>query len=148
MSTPVETVQDLFAARRAGDFVRMNALCAEAFAFTFNADPHRIGMGTTLIGWRAVTEHLARVDGTWEQVESVVEFMRPAPDDPEQVVVQLRFRLRHRASGHVLEGLKRQEWTVRDGIATRATEILDRDAIHAFQRFAAYGEDTGCTNRS
>lgn len=136
MSNPVETVLSVFDARRAGDTVKVYALCAEAFTFTCNADPDKVGSGTTRIGWAAVHGHLAQVAEYWEQLDSRIQSIGVDSDNAERVIVQISFKLLHRASRDVLEGVKRQEWYVRDGIATRMDEILDAGTIHAFQRYA------------
>jgi ketosteroid isomerase-like protein len=136
MQSPVDVVRTILEARRAGNFIALHAHCSEAITFTFNADPDKVGAGTTHVGWSAVSAHFARVERHWEHVERTILSITAAHDQPNKVIVQFFFRARHRASGEILEAKKRQEWHVRNGIATRMDEILDAASIHAFQRLA------------
>ncbi len=135
--SPLAVVQAVFAAKERNDRLMMMALFAEDFAFTFNADPDRIGDGTTLVGWTANRAHLDRVAQTWEQLDRKVLSMREDAFRADQVNVRISFVLRHRASGETFEGTKRQSWTVRDGIVTSMIEVFDKASVHAVQRLAA-----------
>lgn len=134
---PIAVVQAVFAAMERNDRLMMMALFAEDFAFTFNADPDRIGDGTTLVGWTANRAHLDRVQQTWEQLDRKVLSMREDAFRADQVNVRISFSLRHRASGEIFEGTKRQSWTVRDGIVISMVEVFDQASVHAVQRLAA-----------
>lgn len=136
-SAPIVIVNEIYRARAAGDRIKMMALCSEQMTFSFNADPDKIGDGTTLIGWQAMHEHFGRIRLHWDDLDSQVLKVTVDHHMPEQINAQVRFTLRHRASGEVFDGVKRQEWIVRAGIVTRMTEYFDTKMIHAFQRLAA-----------
>jgi ketosteroid isomerase-like protein len=133
---PLTIVNDMYRARAAGDRIKMMALCSEQMTFSFNADPDKIGHGTTFIGWQAIHEHFARIRQHWDELDSEILKISADRDTPGQINAQVRFTLRHRASGEVFDGVKRQEWIVRDSIITRMTEYFDTNMLHAFQRFA------------
>jgi ketosteroid isomerase-like protein len=137
MQSPIEVVRTILDARRTGNHVMVHAHCTEAMTFTFNADPDFVGVGTTCVGWAAISAHFARVDQNWEHLSRRIVSITAAADNPDKVIVQIAFSVRHRASNEPLDGIKRQEWHVRDGIATRMDEILDAPELHAFQRLAA-----------
>jgi ketosteroid isomerase-like protein len=137
MQSPVEVVRTILEARRTGNQILLHAHCVEAMTFTFNADPDKVGQGTTCVGWAAISAHFTRVDQHWEHLSREIRSITAAVDNPNMVIVQIAFSMRHRASNEFLDGIKRQEWHVRDGIATRMDEILDAPELHAFQRLVA-----------
>jgi ketosteroid isomerase-like protein len=142
----VALVRRLYAARQRGDREALTALCHPAFAFTFNADPSGIGEGRTLIGLAALAGHFSDIDRHWEVLESSVLLLRP--DGLGQVTVRLRFKLRHRASDDILEGLKTHTWTIRDGLATRLQEVLVASDVQTVQRLAGAGRIVDHTNET
>lgn len=139
---PLDVVAAMFEARKNGNRARMMDYCCKDMSFTFNADPDKIGQGTTLIGWQAIFEHFARLKHHWDDLNSDVLSLSTDLNRPDQINALVSFKLRHRASGDILESVKRQEWIVRDGIVTRMTEILDDKALHTFQRLAAFNTPT------
>jgi ketosteroid isomerase-like protein len=134
---PINVIADMYEARRRGDRIQMLAFCAPGMSFSFNIDPDRIGEGTTLIGWDAMHAHFANLKRNWDDLGGDVVRMSEDLHKPGQINAVVSFKLRHRASGDVLKGTKRQEWIVRNGVVTRMTEIFDTKAVHAFQRLAA-----------
>lgn len=140
-ATPLAVVREMYAARAAGDRIKMMALCHEQIAFTFNADPDRVGHGNALIGWSQTQQHLARVRQHWEELESEVLTVKLDDTVDGAVVARLSVKLLHRASREVLDTIKTQQWVVRDGIVTQMNETLDHNLIQSLQRLAAmYGE--------
>jgi ketosteroid isomerase-like protein len=135
---PIDVVTDLYEARQKGDRIQMLAYCSPEMTFTFNIDPDRIGEGSTLIGWDAMHAHFANLKRNWDDLGGEVLNVSEDRHKPDQINALVSFKLRHRASGDVLKGKKRQEWIVRDGVITRMTEIFDAKAVHAFQRLAAF----------
>jgi ketosteroid isomerase-like protein len=133
-TAPIDVIRDLYVARGNKDLAGMMALCHPAISFTFNVDPDKIGSGTTYIGVPASLEHLARVAAAWEQLDHEVVSLH---EDGDEVRANIKFSMRYRATGQVLEGKKRQVWTVRDGVVTRLDETLDRDYIQAFMLMTA-----------
>jgi ketosteroid isomerase-like protein len=139
--TPLDVIREMYAAREVGNRIKMMALCHEQIAFSFNADPDRVGHGTVLIGWTQTLEHLARVRQHWEELKSDVITFHADPAAEDAVIARLAVSLLHRASGEVLDTIKTQHWVVRDGIVTQMFETLDANMIQALQRLAdAYGE--------
>lgn len=136
-SSPVDVVLQSLEARRHGDNVRLLALSDELITFSFNADPDKIGPGATIVGWTGLLQHFQRVAAHWEQLSSDVLSINADAAAPECVHVRIAFKLLHRQHREVLEGIKRQVWTVRDGIVHRVDEIFDTQTLHAFQRYAA-----------
>jgi hypothetical protein len=134
---PIDVVKLLLSERAAGNFDRVHALCAQAFAFTFNADPDKIGNGTTIIGWRGIQAHFENIKANW--VEESREMLGIASDqfNPEKVHVRIAFRVRRIKQPIVVEGVKRMIFVIREGVAVSCEEVFDRHAIHAAQRLGA-----------
>jgi ketosteroid isomerase-like protein len=132
-ATPLEVVARVYAARAVKDIAAMMAQCDAAIIFTFNADADKIGSGTLVIGVPACLRQFERIAAIWEELDYSHGTLRA---DGAKVRVLVNSHMRHRASGEVLRVTKTQIWTVRDGRITAMDEILDRTAVHAFQRFA------------
>jgi ketosteroid isomerase-like protein len=138
--SPIEVVEAIYRARRSGDIDGVLALCSDAIVFSCNADPDRPGSGATFVGKQQVRRHLASVDQHWEMAFSKAGPVRlderHAGSESEPGATDLRcvisYALRHKASGHILEGVKAHCWRVRDGKVVSLFEALDREFINAF----------------
>ena len=132
-----DVIAEINAARSRGDLATMLALTHDHFIFSFNADPDQCGNGNTYIGKPALLAHLSRVSRHWQLIDQ-------SRSDPQEygsrVRVNIRFRLLHRKSRHILEGTKRHIWTVRDDQATSMFEIFDAEMVRAFFRMAQAGD--------
>jgi ketosteroid isomerase-like protein len=129
LTGPLDVIRAVYVARRRNDLAGMMALCHPSISFTFNVDPDKIGSGTTYIGVAASLEHLARVAAVWEQIHHDVTSLN---EEGDTVRANVTFSMRYRETAQILEGTKRQIWTVRHGVVTRLDETLDRDYIQAF----------------
>jgi ketosteroid isomerase-like protein len=104
---------------------------------TMNARPDQPGEGVTLIGVQALNAHLATVAALWEELSYDVGAL---VDDGPRVRCQVRMAVRHRESGAVLDGSKRQIWTVRDGVVVALEGIFDSASVDAILRLPSQGK--------
>jgi ketosteroid isomerase-like protein len=134
---PILIIEASYTARREKDDAALRRLHRPDTVFTFNADPHRQGSGQRLEGMDAIFAHLARVAEHWELLEHVPGPILGSGLSYNRII---RFKMRHRASGLILEGTKRHVITILDDKIAAVEEYLDRDLIQAIQRFGSPGE--------
>ena len=125
-------IEASYTARRNKDDAAFRRCFHHDIVFTFNADPDREGSGQRLEGIDESFAHLKRVAAHWELLQHV-----PGPILGDGMVFtrNIQFKMRHRATGQILEGNKRHVITVLDDKIASVAEFLDRDLIHAIQRF-------------
>jgi ketosteroid isomerase-like protein len=136
--SPLDLIEAGYAARRAGDIDAVLRLCADSIVFNCNADPDRPGSGTTFVGKAQLRRHLETVDQHWDVLSAergLLRVLSPSAQDrgdTTDLKCVIAYALRHKASGHVLEGRKTHVWRVRRGRIVGLVETLDRDLINAF----------------
>ena len=129
---PVLIIEASYVARRDKDDAALRRLHHDDMVFTFNADPDCIGSGQRLEGMDAIFAHFARVAQHWDLLEHVPGPILGSGFSYNRII---RSKLRHRATGQILEGTKRHVITVLDGKIAAIEEYLDRNLIQAIQRF-------------
>lgn len=134
---PKLIIEAIYAARRANDQDAMKRLQRDDIVFTFNADPDRPGSGERLVGSEAIFEHFGRVDAHWQLLEHVIG---PLLGDGMVYNRSIRIKMRHRATGQLLDGTKRHVITVLDDKIAAITEHLDHELIQAILRFEDPGQ--------
>jgi ketosteroid isomerase-like protein len=136
VSDPIDIVRDIYAARAAGDRQRMLASAHPSMIQTTNARPDREGDGDTFIGLPSIMAHLQRVGQHWHEEKFEPGRLRV---EGEKVTCGIAIALRHKRTGMLLEGQKRQIWTVRDGQVRVLEEVFDAELVNAIHGLDGVG---------
>lgn len=131
MVNPIDVVRDIYAARSAGDRSRMFASIHASVIFTTNARPDKAGDGATVVGLAASLAHLQSVAEHWSEERFEPGRLRI---DGDTVTCRVAIALRHRRTGTLLDGHKRQIWTIRTGQVRSMAEIFDAELVNAIHR--------------
>jgi ketosteroid isomerase-like protein len=131
-----EIIFRMYDALRVNDYETVQRLCHEDFVFSSNAHPGRFGEVVEHVGTASVGPYRAMVAELWETLDKVEGPPRTPELGPGEFGdrgfvfnVYVRLKLRHRASGRVFEGTKRQEWVVQNGKIAAMAQYLDKDLI-------------------
>jgi ketosteroid isomerase-like protein len=140
---PLFVLQSLYAALTRGDIAGALAWCHKDIVFTSNVHPELGDRPVELVGAAAIRDYLALVKSRWE-VDKAPGKPKPLdlqPGEPREggtvYNVTVRVSMRHRETGEIFVGSKRQEWVISNGRVSAMAQYLDRDKIMALQQLAA-----------
>ena len=129
-----ETIVDAaYAAWRLQDEEAWLAYCAESVVYTLHVPTDLFPFGGSSVGKEAARRRLCMIWDLWEFLE-----MAPGQLTVDGCVVRalVTFRCRHRSTGRLLEGRKRNVWRVENGLVTRYETFHDLERVRAFMRLA------------
>ncbi|CAN1724160.1 SnoaL-like domain-containing protein [Hyphomicrobium sp. 1Nfss2.1] len=112
----------------------MAAYVDPEIVYTLNVSPDALLLGGETHGRDAVT---VKMLGIREQFDYLVFKPRIFSVSGDVVRIRIEYVFQHKASGELLSGNMRSEFTVRDGLIVRVDEFVDAPMIESFMRLFA-----------
>jgi ketosteroid isomerase-like protein len=134
-SDPEGIVEASLIAYALGDFETAAAYYSPEAVFTVYADNEVFPLNGEWRGRDAIIS-------CWHEIDEAFEVLRFEPRNiaasEDLVRCQVRFELRHRTSGEVMESVARCVFEVQQGLILREREYIDVEGMRAFMRLCGH----------
>ena len=110
------------------------ACLADNVELTVHIPQDTLPFGGLTVGRAAVSD---RMQSSIEQFERLYYIATIIAVDARSVRGQISFRVRHRMTGEIIDGIARQVFEVKNGLITRIEEYHDTERLKAFMRLVS-----------